>query len=691
MDFWLEDEVDVSQQQEQQHEQQAPLSQISSQRSSLLDQSSFQCEHCGGVDFYHDDATGADICCSCFTQSQQRQSQPEGGDDIEDILQVAAKSRGGGIATRRKSRKSTNNEEDGDCYGMLSQHRRPLSWFDTSRELPDLATCLDGLRQIVKVSLRILTEDILNLDPLEQAKSNEIARQIFVSYVQSWGEGAEHYGKMYPDVRFSLRDLFLPGVTRGGLYAVLLDKAINQVKSEQIDKDNNDEDTKDGQDGNHNNPKYNNAELTRSQEMNKSINHDSSRRSKSVRKTYMQLLRRIVDQGSSQQQGGLKGPREAALVIQPGLTMVTALLWLTVVRRGVSLIQIRDWIWNRNVLPLRNAFDQCLGEEQQHRLKPIQSNLRMIAMPTNHALESYASLLLVAAGVKAHKNENLFAGGGATLSAMQQRNKVRILSQTAIQMITAQLVSDVGLTQSVLDTALALLGYAPTAEMGYSSWLPAKIPETLVYSISHIAAVVFCAVELQPNWREFVVVRNGGTRKQEMSSYSSSLLSCTSEIPWTEDRFRSMSSGESLDGYLKFCEDTFAQCIRKSKSSIPETLGLNSVDMAAKREEEIHKHDEIDVECESIRPCLLVAGVPLAPKSNNKKSRRSSLLQERVWELARRNKNRKRTMKTTTEALPHLDPQERLLLEFLAYSTQTCCFKIKRALGEILQYSIIEK
>ncbi|KAL7572038.1 hypothetical protein ACA910_001691 [Epithemia clementina (nom. ined.)] len=683
MDFWLEgnddDGLAESQQQIVSQGTQNSAAAANSTNDAGLDHS-LQCEHCGGTDFYHDDATGTDVCSSCFTQSQQQapsqvMDDMDNGFEFEDMIQVAAKARGGHIVKRNSS---------GGGRGMIHNknmsNRRPLSSYDLSRELPDLATCLKGLRHVIKISLQVLSRDLLDLNALEQAVTNDIAKHLLLSYLGSWGEGAEHFASMYPEMRFSLRDQFLSNPYRRAVHCVLLEKAIKQAKTEEQQEQ--------GLSGRNYlrgvfpadpRPKNNLPGEKGSVPAN---NQNERHVEKTKRTSYALLIRKIVNQGG-RRSTKVKGNKEAALVLQPGMKLVAAVLWLTVCRRGVSSSQMVNWICN-GALPLRNAFDSCFKNHSNLRelLKPAEVAFRMNLFPSITVLESYGSLLLVAAGLKSH---DIFAGGASLPPGRLQNCMIRTLSVTAIPVTTAQLVADLGLPQSVLDAAFALMGLIPATDRFAKDGMPRPLkhaaPEK-IHSISHVAAIIMCAVEMQPGWRKMFLVRRMAKHSSSplTTTASSSSVSESQGVPLTEGEFRMMTCGSCLDRYIQFCDELFPRCKRKFKSARGLNFGIDSTSSI----EPFEEPDEYSqTRLEPVRPCSFTASNVLSETALP-----PSLLQRRIFHMTmeRGSKKRKRLV-DETEYFPLLDPNETLLLEFLAYATRTIPSKIQRALISILGYS----
>jgi len=181
-----------------------------SRTMSDSESSSVVCENCGSSNFYRDAATDSLICNVCHTQSQSH-SQRESC-EIEENIKLAAKGKNGTLMDARRPGSSQR------------MHRYiPNEELDNSSKLPDLVTCCHGFQQVLMMaSERAAVLSKVSMDETGETKRAmvNIAGDIWFKYLQAWKKGAEWYGRMYPELRISLRDAFLDDTTRYEIYPI---------------------------------------------------------------------------------------------------------------------------------------------------------------------------------------------------------------------------------------------------------------------------------------------------------------------------------------------------------------------------------------------------------------------------------------------------------------------------------------
>ncbi len=266
MSFWLDDDNDNDDPWLSQGSK-APSS-SGAGRQLLSQQPQYLCTNCGGLESYYDDATGTDVCASCFTQSQVIAStqQPHQETDWEDVMGLAARTTGGHFKQHKRSSSSFLPHGTDTTDGRRRRRRSSRmaaspkldEEYDESITLPDVQLCLRGMQCVLQKCVTIVVTDLLTkkrpvwnptttrsnsstppltkdtpddddtedddddtyqdrqrddigLTPLQLRFQHALlntVRDIWLSYCHAWSKGAEYYGPRYPTVRFSFRDLF---------------------------------------------------------------------------------------------------------------------------------------------------------------------------------------------------------------------------------------------------------------------------------------------------------------------------------------------------------------------------------------------------------------------------------------------------------------------------------------------------
>ena len=660
------------------------------------------CDNCGSTDFYFDATTGSQVCTVCFTQSQQPEldGNDNEGIDFDTIFQVAAKTKSGHIVTR----KSTGG-------GAINNNKqRPLSSYDQSTELPSLLSCLQGLQYVLQQSLFLITTKLLEWSREERDQAQLVARHLWVSYLNAWREAADYYSPLYPHVRFCLRDACLLPKYQSIVTALILHKAVcEEMKQEQQSQSDSQEQ------GNENEPMVVSSAHSRGPNNDESASPMPASKRPRLRlghkTSQVQVWRHMVAQHrlhTAEEDPKRIGRCQAALLLpSPGMELIATILYVSLIRRGITAPQFLDWICSTQAVPLQNAYRQVLTPRQQKELAAarvafclpvnIKSNM------TAEWLQSNTSLLLVAAKLKhapdirtssislkrskKRNNDSSFTPGD-DLPPKLAKHSIRTLSATSIPVVLAQLGAQLGLSQIVYDTALALMGKIQPSSSSASSPFEMKkllrrarmsgLPRPLkratttnVHSINQLAVIAFCAIILQPRWRQELVVL-----RQQQPQHS--------VVPIGDEALQQlMLDGKEVDHYIKFCQDTLPSDPRNStKSTIAELLGGNPP---------IGLELDSATAAHTVRPCPIIAGSH--PLGVEDAAMPPSLLQRHLYhecvkqELPR-HQRRLRAQITPADAgpLPMLDPYETLLIEILARTIHSSKQKLKQALADLLGY-----
>jgi len=392
------------------------------------------CPNCGSTDNYKDSTTGALVCASCYTQSQAHTQEEM---DVDEVQALAARNQSGQIMGIRKRRNK-------GTFVKVS-----LDEWDTSTPFPSLETCLEGYKVVLQVSTNVLC-DLLDLDKETAASVHDRVKTIWFSFLKTWKEGADFYGKLHPEVRFCLRDAFINlAPHRAQILRYLSYEAMKKINQEIDDagenQDNDEQDT--------NGTQINTGTAVNILEM-------------------LDLYKR-------------KGRLEAALRTKPSMTQVASVLLLATYRLGIAGHHVITWIANGK-LPLLNAFQNCLTKELQEKLHHIAYFFRLESIPSIYQVEYQAKLLLI------------------TSRKQDDVSPTSLITPTSIPILMTRLVMELGFRQQVLDNALALMGqYRGPPRY----WLPKPLVRLNIKDIRHILGVLVVAVKMCPDWQSWKYYR----------------------------------------------------------------------------------------------------------------------------------------------------------------------------------------
>lgn len=544
----------------------------------------FCCINCGSTDYYVESVGGALCCTSCFTQSQQL-TQENTELDIEEVQALAARTSSGRVfATKRRGRQG----------GGGQQEKKPLDEFDTSVPFPNLVTCLHGIQQVMKHCTERLCDLIGLSEETEDVK--ETVQKLWVSYLRAWTDGAEFYGKLHPEIRFSLRDCFLPQQYKTKIMKHLSHKAAQVVRAEL---DGASEEKKEESSSAILDTKLP-ARVDTDSESDGSDVEDDTMDHVSLSKDHVKTIRHFEPTYHNPKSlmwmywnKGKRGRLESALVTLPSMNFVACLLWLAVSRAGVTLNHVLTWIVN-GALPLQNAFVHCLSNQEQEALTHVASFFRISKLPTIDEMETLTDKLVVACGLKSFAH--LHGMPHAALSAaarpnepdavaskdgetkepstisteIRKRSDFSYVTPRSVPLLTARLVDDLGFGQDVLDRTLALMGILKHAPSNL--WLPAPLQMALPKNLgttAQVLAVIAVACRMTPGWETWIYP--GPTAPRTETTTDVDIVASSQQVrvdrkrqrvesearrfvPYNEDHLRLLRNGQTVEGYLDFLE-----------------------------------------------------------------------------------------------------------------------------------------
>ena len=599
----------------------------------LGEEQEFLCANCGGRESYEEN--GLLVCANCFTQSQERVYEKDTTMAFEDIMAVAARTKGGRlVASELNKKKKTTGAHSNQKV------KQPLEELDKSKPLPDLKMCIHGFTEVLKAGVERLC-CLMGLGPGEKRVLMESVKRLWMTYLRAWSDAAETYGPKYPDIRFSLRDYFISGAVRSRIMRVLSYRAAQKAKeqlAEQEDKlgndadsddddDDGDDDDGDGDDGDDDGDdddstvaasgsqqlaSYPNEHMKGDNDLRKQatlppILHESSnyntnsaalpniqqpsRKRKRGFRNLNDLLRRGIAKSHT-----VMNRETAALCLYPSMDLVAAILWFAIARIGILPGQLVNWIAN-GTLPLMNAFERMLTKDDQESLLFLCTFFRMARPPKPTKIEKLAALLSVVCGMKESKEVPQHWGlvriientDGPTERIRKVVDRLRFVSVKNVPLMIGQLVADLRLGQRVLDIALSLVGTKPLGRVT-DPWLPRPLSRTDPERVStpeYALAVIVVACKMCPDWETWSYVKASPVGDKSDSSPKQRFA------PWNVEQFSLLNDGDVSD-YLDFYEDIIL--VRKDKQNDPGTIqGFSRLlDKACERKKkEAVKGDEL--------------------------------------------------------------------------------------------------
>ena len=545
-------------------------------------EAAFLCVNCGGTTYYKEPDTGALCCDSCFTQSQ---AQPTDSAELDytEVQALAARTRFGVITSSRTKKKRRGGRG------------RPLKEYDTSTPFPNLVTCIHGIQQVMKHGVESIC-DLVGLSGTQQKQVEATVKTLWMSYLRSWADGAEFYGNMHPEVRFSLRDHFLTSKHQQMVMRTLSYNAGIKVAAELRAEKKKLRAEKKKIDSSHTNDETPQTQGDRIAQENASGSvereEEEDDKNEGVDTSWEDTHRGTIAYHSKHYHHrvtslmaiywgdkGKRGRLEAALTIVPSMKLVACLLWLAVSRAGVTLNQVLLWMSN-GMLPLQNAYKLCLSDEEQKALSHVSTFFRMKRVPPLSQLERLTRKLVIACGLKSFSHLHGMpsrplaevvvdeTGISKTTAKLRKRADFSFLTPQSVPLVTARLVDDLGFGQRILDVSFALMGVLQRAPSNV--WLPGPLmcarPEKL-WSTAHVLAVIVVACKMTPGWEtwEYPLLRNEEiivkAENMELKDESRAKKRQRVEsrkprfVPYNQEYFRLMSNGPLVEGYLDYLEE----------------------------------------------------------------------------------------------------------------------------------------
>lgn len=599
------------------------------------DQPSTQiCPNCSGSSFYNDPVTGTLTCSSCYTQSQTATQEEL---DFDDSVGLAA-ARGG-----KRTYVSGGSKGNGERKG------RPLMEYDTSKKLPDAESCCLAFQWLLwDASKRVTKLAGIQEDADDNANENQrssimerTVKKIWFAYLHTWMNATREYSAKYPEIRVSFRDYFLGGMQKGHLMRHLSVTVGRKVEDELIEemrrkyRDNPNQRSDDGDSDSFS------SHGSSNDEQNSVAGKQGRKRKRTPFLTIAQLCKRNFPANPKRYPNGIYQlhPHQAALKIQPSLTLLLSILQLalTHLRTGVAPHHLTRWVSNGQLPHGLNGYAQ-LPEKHKERVNMVKNFFVRSFVPPAEAVGDLADMLATACRWfdKDRENSSQTTGratssvssdkiNGADMPSSHQRSLYNV------PLLTARMVQDFGFEQRVLDNALAFMGIISNhkAEVSHAKSDDNNEPEsdavvndgpneghqkttTLAAPIKsarpdklhtplHVAAVIIMACKLCPGWEE---------REVTNLHASSAMKGLYPQrfVPWNESQFQLLGNGPTLNNYIDFLvENAFNGVVEPSThtSQFFSTLNKETDDQQVSMQKVSHHKAANKTR---ISPCIILAG-----------------------------------------------------------------------------------
>eukprot|EP00977_Amphora_coffeiformis_P003019 scaffold574_cov190-Amphora_coffeaeformis.AAC.9 len=602
-DFWLDDDDDaglgvfpnsqamtiLGSQLSQSQQLSQQLSQSQTNPFATHQAPAFLCETCGATDGAVEDDDGILTCKYCYTQSQTQQSTAL---DYDEVMGLAAKT-GGRIQQNRKSTGGDARDDNKDGPKLRGRVKQPLENLDRTQTLPTLAVCLKTFQAVLykaTVNVAQLLEEKWNHDNDDHNDDNnnlqttllQIVQRIWFGYLRAWHLGAAYYGPHYPTIRFAFRDFFLPPTVRVALYKVVAAAAAQQEEDKEVkeegvgNKEEDDEKQASDTDGEYSATNYPQKITSSPQQVisgkrkvtehsfnsQKRVKTNSNNNNSTAPPTdftllmyQMTLVHRMQHDKLSPQQASYGYCREAALLLQPSMTLLVSILYTATMRAGVAAHELVGWIQQGRLKGVLG--DHVVAPLSNNNIKSepgwvLKSFFEVATVPSVRVLEHQAKLLLVAAGVTPL---SVWRGGlldkQHATETISKDDEFSALPVTSIPSLMAQCAADLGLGQDILRTSLYLVGL----EQQQSTQGTILFHASHIQSLPQILAVLVCATVLTTSEWSF-------TTKIHHNKHS------TTAVPWNERDMTRLNNGDAA-GYVDFYTSFTAQA-----SLVPEFTDL---------------------------------------------------------------------------------------------------------------------
>ncbi len=506
------------------------------------------CSNCGSTNFYK--MNGLSYCNDCFTQSQMTQCNEElEYDDLKDL--------GYGNYINNKARKSYRvNVRSNQLNSMVDK-------YGTSESLPTCDTCCELLQTVLIEACQCISNTIATDIPLQHL--HQRCKELWFSYLHSWQDAALSLQPLYPELRLSFRDFFLPTKVQLMLRRFISYEKATQTNNNKSTNNIFDDDDDVSKKSTWNKNTNSNAGDSSSSTSRKTTNTKEEEKKKKTRTvlrkrnlhTYLHTFLGKEGLYLSRQNPKKWKSKMAILAISPSISFVCGtIIGLAIRTYGYDFIHLLAWakrgiypyllnpLWNKqkkkNNDDDNDDDDDEKEEEEDFCPKVLVDFFQPSYLPTPRYL--------------AHQSHQLCKALGWNYNDKFELN---------VPLFLGHIVNDLQMPQSTYDIALSLLNITPcttTTKDEDKKWLPAPIidcftttikndeQQKLQYYLSptHIIAYLVVAIRMTPGWQNWKlhlkqdIVHGNETNQQERW------------IPWSDDQLNIVGNGPMFYDYVDF-------------------------------------------------------------------------------------------------------------------------------------------
>jgi hypothetical protein len=310
------------------------------------------------------------------------------------------------------------------------------------------------------------------------------------------------------------------------------------------------------------------------------------------------------------------------------MKMILGMILIATAPYGVTSSQLIGWVTS-GALPLLDAYKSVLLKRKRNsintKLQTIAKFFSLRSQPTDDQLRRVVRCLHAACGYRppvvklvSNKKKKTSEGGGdddeesvgdarqaIALAEKSLFEAGRLIRPSNVPVVLAQSVLSLGLSQTVLNYSLALIGlpvaYQSLSLIGSGNkgsgslpskdriWLPPSLPSTRadrLSKMSDLLAVIVVACKLIPGWEKQLSfkweISDSALRYERRSDKGASHDQPTGKsnrvddsfVPWNPRIFSQIGNGTREEGYLRFLEN--GSVLSVDTTTLPRTAKLFS-------------------------------------------------------------------------------------------------------------------
>ncbi|KAL7542095.1 hypothetical protein ACHAXR_013215 [Thalassiosira sp. AJA248-18] len=377
------------------------------------------CPNCSGTSFYNDPITGALTCSSCYTQSQTATQEEL---DYDEGIGLAAT--GGGkrnIGGRRGG--------GGKRRGRIG---RPLTEYDRSKRLPDVESCCLAFQWLLWDASKCVSK-LAGIQEEEHSSNDNgyysdedgngrpsimerTVKKIWFAYLHTWMEATQECSSKYPEMRVSFRDFFLEDIRKSHLYRHLSVTVGRKVENEVLEEmqkkhregqeyqsdDEAEKSISSTESGSSDSNGVNDGTENDGASLSTSNHKSASKNKKRKRQPFLtiaHLCKHVFPAKPKRHPNGIYQihPHQAALKIQPSLTLLISILQLalTHLQTGVAPHHLTMWVANGQLPHALNGY-ALLPSRLKERADMVKKFFMRSFVPPAGVVSNLADMLATA-------------------------------------------------------------------------------------------------------------------------------------------------------------------------------------------------------------------------------------------------------------------------------------------------------